>query len=154
MYHQLRVRVLHRRADIEKQSDARAYIESVRVAPVGDRLAVDEFQCEPGSPIRCQASIDEPRQVRVRQAREDASFAHETGMHVVEIESAPDQLDCHVLGEVSVVALASIDHAHATAADPLNHPERTQQRTDQGIVGAIVVSSVGSRPDATCGDAG
>ncbi len=121
MYHQLRVRILRGRADIDQQFDAGTQIQSLAVAPGVDGHAVDEFEGEPWASIGRHTGIDEAGEVGMRQPRKDASLAQKACLHIIEIKAATDQLDGDFLRIIGVDAGAAIDHAHAATTDAFEH---------------------------------
>ncbi len=145
VYHQLRVRVLHRRAHVQKQPHAGGDGEALFVAPCGDVASAHELQREPRATTLRHAAVDETRQMRVIQPCQNPPLAQETHLHIVEIEPAPDQLQRDFLLKVRTFALAPIHHAHAAAPNALDHAERAEKRADQAFGGGFVGFTAGKR---------
>src|SRR5262249_32977634 len=85
------------------------------VAVPGDRHAVDELHRKVGKPARGDATVDQPRDVRMLEQGEDPPLlekaANEPGGRM------PDQLERDALVEETIVALAEEHLAHAALAD-------------------------------------
>ncbi len=71
------MRVLHGAQHLSEQREARAQRQAVRVAVREQRLALDEFEREVRLALRRDAGVVEPRDVRMREAREDVALARE-----------------------------------------------------------------------------
>ena len=71
------VRVRDGRQHVEEQPHARLDVEAAVVAVAIDVLALDVLEHEIRLPAGGDAGVDQPRDVRVREAREDAAFAPE-----------------------------------------------------------------------------
>ncbi len=124
--HQVAVRVLDRRADVEKQPQARRHAESPGIAPAVDRQPVDVFEHQIGRTLGTDAAIDQPRDRRMRQSRQQLPFAGEARAFAGIEHAAAQQLDGHALFEGAIGAFAEIDAGAAAGSDRSQHAPRTQ----------------------------
>jgi len=74
---EVRVRVLHGAQHLQEQRDARLDRKPARIRPFGDRPPFDVLHREPGLAVGRDARVVEPRDVRMRQRREDLALARE-----------------------------------------------------------------------------
>ena len=107
------------------RADARLDAERVLVAVAIDRLAVDVLEDEVGLAARRDAGVDQPRDVRVGQPREQAALALESLLaarraraHQRQVE----QLDRGAALEAPVRALGQPDGPHAALPDRRDQP--------------------------------
>ena len=115
MHDQPLMRELHRAADFLEQAQARIERQRALVAVRVDRLALDVFHDEIRLAARRRAAVEQARDVRMLQRREDLPLAREVREHLG-VGHAADQLDRGALLEMSVGALGEIDRAHAALA--------------------------------------
>jgi hypothetical protein len=84
-----------------------------------EQLAVDVFHDEVGMAAGGGATVEQPRDVRVRQTREDLPLAREIGQRLG-AGNAAQHLDRGKLFEMPVAAPRAIHTAHAAVADALD----------------------------------
>ncbi len=132
MHDQIGVGVRHRRQDVEKHANTIAHTQPLAVAVRIDRLAGDVFQHEIRLADRRHAGIDDPGDLGVRQAAEDASFAREPRFAGAADERGVQQLDGDPAVVAPVGALGQPHAAHAAVADRLDQPVRAQLQSGQG----------------------
>ena len=94
MHDQVAMRVLHRVADFQQQLHAPADIQALPIAPLRDRLAVDEFEGEIRRAIVADAAIVQLRDVRMGQPGQRVAFAQEAQMQFRGSKLLADQLEC------------------------------------------------------------
>jgi len=133
MHHQLGVRVGGRVADLEKQPAAILNRRVALAAPGGDGLPLDVFHHQVRPAVRRAAAVDEARDVRMIQGRQDLALAAEACEQFVGVEAQLNKLDGGLLLEVLVVAHGQIDRAHAAAPDFPHHPPGPQARAQQRV---------------------
>jgi hypothetical protein len=115
VHDQVLVRVLHRIADRREQAQAGAQVQFPFTAVVGDRPSLDVFQDEVGNARRRQAAVDQARDVRVLQMREDLPFLAEALQQAE--GGVGQQFDRDALFEMAVGALGQQHDAHAAAPE-------------------------------------
>ena len=113
MHDEVAVRRGHGVAAVVQEAEPLVDAEAVRAAVARDRLAFDELHHEVGPSVLGGSSVEEPRDVRMLEPREDAPLAREPGEHFVRRHSAAQQLDRDALLEEPVRALGQEDLAHA-----------------------------------------
>ena len=111
------VRVLDGGADVEEQPQPRVDPEPVRVAVGGDRLTVDVLHHEVRQLAVGHAAVEELRDVRMAQRREDLPLGDESPLDLPVVEAAADDFDRHPAAELPVVTLREVDDAHAAASE-------------------------------------
>ena len=94
----------------------------MRVAVAVDRLAVDELHGEVRQPRVGDPAVDQPRDARMLEPREDAPLLDEPPQHAR--RAVLDQLDRDALLELSVRALAEEHASHPAAPDLAHDAER------------------------------
>ena len=75
MHDQMPVRVLHRFADIAKQSQSRSQRQVTRARPRGKRQPIDVLHRDPRRAIRQGAGVIQMRDARMIELRQCALFA-------------------------------------------------------------------------------
>ena len=115
------MRVGNRGADLQEQLEALANAEASFVAPRRDRRAFDEFHHEKWASVRRHAAVEQRRDVRVREVREDLSLATEARQRDVGSKSLPHDLDRDTLVILVVGANGLVHVPHATDADGTKH---------------------------------
>ena len=121
---ELAVRELHRRADIAEQRDAFFDAQLALRGVAQQRFAVDVFHREVRTSIVGDAAVEQARDVRMFETREDLPLAQETRLHRIGIHAALDDLQRGALLELSVGAFGEQHHAHAAAAEFAQHAPR------------------------------
>ena len=118
MDHQPLVRVFHCRADLEEQRQALAQWQRVILAPAIDAVALDIFHRDERLAIGTDAAIQQVRDVGVLQHGQDAAFFGHARRQAGALRlAAVEQLQCHRLPGIAIVAFGQIHHAHAAFAD-------------------------------------
>jgi hypothetical protein len=110
------VREADRVDDREHEPHDRRHVEREAPGVRVDRFAFDVFEHEVRLAGRRRAAVDQPRDVRMRQPRENLPFAREQRERGG-VGNAAQQLDRRDLLEMPVVALRAVDRAHAAVAD-------------------------------------
>ena len=87
------VRVGHGCADFAEQIEPLLVCELMAVAIGRKRLALDVFHDEVGQAVVGRAAIDQPRDVRMIELRQNLALVAEAAQDVVRIEPALDELD-------------------------------------------------------------
>ncbi len=114
MQHEVAVRELHRAADLRDQAHARTQVEPLPVAGLGERGAIDVLHREPRHAGVGEAAVDEVRDVRMAQPRQDLALAQEA--LVQGRAAAAHQLQRDLLRDV-VDPLGQVHRAHAALAE-------------------------------------
>ena len=134
------VRMMHRRAHLSEQIEARVDGEHPTVAPRIDGCPVDVLHGQPGHAVVGGPAVDQLRDVGVLQLRENLSFRAKTLKQPLRIRTTPQRLDGPPLPERIVGPFGEIHRAHAprpmrcsTRYDPTRRPTR---------LGADVMSAV------------
>jgi hypothetical protein len=117
VHDQVRVRVRHRGEHVQEQADARVHAQPVAVAVAVDVLSLDVLQQQVGLAHGRHAGVGEPCDVRVREARQDGSFAQEPFLADPAHEVGVEQLHRGAAPEPAVAALGQPDRAHPPPSD-------------------------------------
>ncbi len=125
MQHQVAMRVLHRVADLQEERDALLQRGVGARAVFRERLALQVLHHEVRAVVE-HAAIQQPRDVRMLQARENLALRVEAAQHGLGVHAVLDHLDRGALLELPVVALGEVDRAHPAAADFAHHAPRAQ----------------------------
>jgi hypothetical protein len=123
MHDQIAVGELHRGAQLLKQLHASAAIETLLDHMTDDGRAIDVFHGDVRRAVGVLAAINELRDVRMAQAREQASLQLQTLAYGSVAEGLAEALDCQQMGEISIAALAQEHRAHAALAESTQHRE-------------------------------
>ena len=129
--HEVAVRVGDRVAYVEEEREPRPHVEGVLVAPAGERHAVHELHGEPRPAVVEHATVDQARDSRVVEAREDPPFRQELGAQRLVREPDLHHLERHLLFELAVGALCEIDHPHPAVPHLVRGAERADEPPDQ-----------------------
>ncbi len=121
---QVRVRVRDGREHVEQQPQPRVDAQRSPIAIFVEALAVDVFQHEERLAGRRDARIDEMRDVRMREPREDAAFAPEARFARAADERRVQEFHRGAAFEAAVAAFREPDRAHAALADERHEPVR------------------------------
>ncbi len=116
--HQAVVRLRHRGQDVQHQRQPLRGGQREALAVLVDGLAVDvlQHQVRLGA-VGHDAGIEQARDVRVRQARQDAALALEARRVAVAEQARAQELDRHLALVAAVVAARQPHGAHAAVAD-------------------------------------
>jgi hypothetical protein len=131
------VGVAHRVADLGHELEPAGDRELVLVAVPGKRHALDRLHGEVRHAVGGDATLDEPRDPRMLEQRQDAALLEEAAEHS---RHAPlDELDRGSLLELAVGPLAKIDGPHAAPAQqpddaPRTHALRGGALRDHGVL--------------------
>ena len=117
MQDQVAVGMRNGRQHVDEQPDPRLDIELSCVAPAVDRGSLDVLENQIGLARGRDASVEQLRNVRMRQARKDVALASKSLRTTSAQHSQVDELDRHLPLEPAVVALRQPDASHAAAAD-------------------------------------
>ncbi len=135
---QIAVRVGHGLGDLYEQRDARVDVELLAVAGAVQRFAFDIFHDQIRAAVAAASAVEQMRDARVGQRRQDLPFSREAFEKRVRFIAQPQQFQCTGLMEPGVVAFDQIDRAHAAMADPaqrLPHANAFGQRVVRVIAG-------------------
>ena len=114
---QVLVRAVHRRAHDLEQPQPLLDAERARIAIDVDRLAVDILHDDVRRAVGGRAAVEQPRDVRMIERRQDLAFELQPALHLARQQPAPHQLDRDLLLELLVGALGEEHLAHAAAAE-------------------------------------
>ena len=117
MHDQVGVRVGDRRLHVEEQADARLDAEPLLVAEAVDVPALDVLEHEVRLAGGRDAGVDEARDVRMGEPREDRAFALEALFAGAADQRGVQQLERRLALEAAVAAGGEPDRAHAAVAD-------------------------------------
>src|SRR5215831_12845438 len=95
------------------------------VAVLVDRIAVDEFQREVRRAARTHPAVEQARNARVVERRENLSLGAEALVVDLRVEPRAQQLERNTLLERAIGTLGQEDSRHAAAPDLLYDPVRT-----------------------------
>src|SRR5690606_20483195 len=104
-------------AYIQEEPEPRLDIEAARVAPLGDRRALDVLHHQVRRLVGGDAGVEEPRDVLVLETGEDALFLTEPGKADRVAESAANDLEGDVVAEI--LTHGAVDGAHPPLPDRL-----------------------------------
>ena len=133
MDHQVLVGGLDGDGDLAQQFDPLLQVEPVLVAVVIDGHPLDELHRQVGHTLLGGAAVDQPGDVGMVQAGEDASLGVETFDQIPACQVAADQFQGDPLGESLTPALRPVDGAHAPLADLLLNGVRADLRAVFGV---------------------
>ena len=128
MHDQVLVRVVDGRAHGAHQRDPLLGREPPPVAVRVDRFAVDVLHDEVGRAVRRAPAVEQSRDVRVLQRRQDLPLRAQPALHLAREHAAADQLDGDLLLILLVGALGEIDVAHAARAELAHDAIRAEAR--------------------------
>ena len=111
------MRVGDRRADLAEERQALGRGQRVRVAVGVDRFAVHVLHDEVGQAVVGRSAVDQARDVRMIELRQDLPFVAKTAEDVVGIEPAPNELDRNFLAIFVVGSRRQINGAQTAPAD-------------------------------------
>src|SRR5215207_3921907 len=87
------------------------------IAVAIDRHSLHVLHGEPRRAVFRDASVDQRRDIRVGEPRENLAFVEKAPLHVWVGERRAGELEGHLVVKLIVVALRQVDRAHAAAAD-------------------------------------
>ena len=112
---ELSMRKLQSRADLQDAIHACAQPERVGAAVLHQRCTLDILHDEVGPAVARQPAVEQPRNIRMRQSRQNLPFAQKSAEYRLTVHAALDELERHELFELPVAAFRQHHHAHATA---------------------------------------
>ncbi len=112
------VRVLHGRADLAKQRQPGGDVESVGVAILGDRDALDQLHDEEGPAVGGRAGVQHAGNIRMLHERQGLALRLEAGQNAARVHAPLDQLQRHLAADRAKL-LGHEDGAHPPLADLL-----------------------------------
>lgn len=118
--HEILVSILDGGTDGEKEAEAGAEVELVRVTVFIDGRACDEVHDEKRLAGFSGAAIQEAGDVRVFEVREDVAFGLEAAHGEAIVETAAGHLHGDQLSIEIIDTDGLVDHAHATFSDDLD----------------------------------
>ncbi len=130
VHDQRAMRGFNRAANGQEEREPRAQVERARVRVARDRLAVHVFHDEVRHAGVGEAAVDQPRDIRMVEAREHAALALEEALLDLRVEPAPEQLDRDVLAEVAALARTEKHGRHAALAEQAHEPEHADALPD------------------------
>src|ERR1700684_2572506 len=123
---QLLVRVVHCLAQRQKESEFVFNRKRVLVAETIDGDTVDQFHDEIGHSVAARTAVEQPRDIRVFEPRENLTLARKSNGGAVLPKSAVENLDGDGLRKLTVDALGSKNRAHSARTDQLTGDERAE----------------------------
>ena len=118
---QILMRVMHRAADVAKESKPRVDAEPVLVAIRRDRQTVDVLHHEVGElPVR-HAAVQQLRDASMLQRRQDLTLGAKAPAKVPVVGARVKDLDRDLLFVLSVVAVGEKHDAHTAASELSNY---------------------------------
>jgi len=116
--HEVLVRVLHRRADRAEEEESLPDAEAVAVAVLAERPPLDVLHDEVRQAVLGRPSVEQLRDVRVVERRQDLPLPAEPGDDLGRVHPLADDLDRDVLAELLVRPRREVDRPHAPLAEP------------------------------------
>src|SRR5256885_3349659 len=116
------------RKDIEEQPDASVDTQVLSVAMAIDRLAIDVLENQKRLARRCYAGVEETRDVRMREPREQHAFAREA-LFAAAGKRDVKELHGHAAVEPAVASLGKPNGAHAAVSDRRDQRVRADSLT-------------------------
>ena len=123
------VRELHRPADLHKQAQPFAGRQAVGIAIAVDGLAIDVLHDEVGAAVFRRAAVEQARNIGMLEAGEDFPLGAKAAQDVISVEPAAQQLDRHLLAELSSAAHRQVHAAHSAPAEFPDDPVIPDQLT-------------------------
>ena len=146
MNDQLAVRVRYGRNCVDEQPHARFDAERVRSTVVIDALAVDVLQHQELVAVVGRASVEQARDVRMAEPREQAAFVTEAICDSRSGDEPVEELDGAAAFEPPVAARGEPNLAHAAAADqPIERVRADLLARERQGDGACVSSAISLR---------
>ncbi len=117
MNDQILMRIGDRRADLAEELQALGRGQRIRIAIGVDRFALHVLHDEVGQSVVGRAAIDQARDVRMIELRQDLSFIAKPAEDVFGIESSPNELDRDFLAIFVVRSRRQINRAQTAPAN-------------------------------------
>jgi hypothetical protein len=117
MHDQVAMRMRDRQHRIHEQSNPCLDVEVVRIAVPVDAIAIDVLQDQELLAVGSRAGIEQPRDVRMRQARQQPAFATKALAEFFLRDGAVQELDRALRFEAPVAAARKPHFAHAATAE-------------------------------------
>ena len=133
MHDQSLMGMRYRRANGQKQLQARADAEFLLVAVARDFAAFDVLQHQIRFAIGTDAAIKQARNIRMIQRRQNLPLAAKSLQQFADIPARPHQFDRRLLVIFTIVSLGQIDRTHAATTDLAQQSPRPEPQADQGI---------------------
>src|SRR6266700_719434 len=111
-------------------------------AVFGNARAADILHHNVGLSIRADSSVEQARDIGMVQRSQYLALSAQPAQKFLAAETGLHQLDCDLLGKLSVIAFRAIDRAHAAFANELQELIRTELRADQAV-GPVVGKALG-----------
>ena len=93
---QIGMRILNRGTDLAKQLQPLGGREPLRIAELIERFALDEFHHEIRPPIPRRAAVQQPRDVRVIQSRQDLTLRAKPADDELRRDAPAEYLHCYL----------------------------------------------------------
>ena len=116
VHHQIGMGVLNCLQYFLKQPQARANVQPMVIAILGDRLAFDILQRQIRLPLRGHACIVEARDACILKPRQNVALPREPVRQRLAIQVEERKLESHLAFQRTVRAHGEPDHTHATPA--------------------------------------
>src|SRR5262249_31586829 len=123
MHDQVLVSVLNRGANLLEQPQSLRDVESPVFAVFIDAPTVDVFHREVRRTVGSRAAVEQTRNIRVIEVRENLAFASQSGDDTVRQRATRNDFDRHALLELAIGALGEIDGPHTATPDETHYPE-------------------------------
>ena len=117
MHDETLMRELYGRADLPEQFEPCGHRQCARIAVRGEWLSLDVLHREVRMAIHRHTAVEQPREVRMFQRRENLSLAAEATHGRLAHRLRTQELHRDALAELIVVARGFVHGAHATDAD-------------------------------------
>ena len=135
---ELTMSLLQRGADVREEVEAFVDGQPLFVAEAIDVAALDVLHDEIRPAIRGASAVEQLRDVRMTERRENAPFAFEAPVDVFGASGAFDEFERAALRELDAGAFDEIDRAHAAAPDLANHAPAADALADSASASALV----------------
>jgi hypothetical protein len=114
--------IVNRGANRLKELETRIDIETIRIAKEIDGHAIDVFHDKVSAAVGQGATIEQMRDIRVIELRQDLAFQLEARVHRNGERTAMHHLDGDLLLELSISPLGKVNLAHPAGAQGVQHP--------------------------------
>ena len=150
MHDEILMRVMHRGAHHLEQLQARGHLQMVGVAVDVDGDAVDVFHDDVGRAVGQRAAVQQVRDVRMIELRENLAFDLEAGLNATPQRAAMHHFDGHFLLEVGGRSLREVHVAHAADTQGVQNPVRSDAVSYHGREHAPRIGGIANHP-GSCG---
>jgi hypothetical protein len=130
MHDKIRMRVLHGAQHLEEQLQARFDAERLSVAVRRNRLAIHILQREVRLTVIRNASVVQPRDLRVCKLRQNIALAGEAFRQPGVVQGSHREFQGYGALQGAVGAFRQPDHAHAAMPQLANQPVRSDLHPD------------------------